>query len=148
MSINAQYFNSGVLLLNLVKIRNNDLFKETVDWINNNLDLVQLADQDGLNALLNGNYHKLDIRLIVSSGLFDKVKNPLIVHFTGEFKPNLFLFRHPYKKDFLRYFSCNQKSFDVSLNIRYLREHGLRSYVFSVASKIPFLLRVYRKLRP
>lgn len=146
MSTNAQYFNSGVMLLDLVEIRSHDLFNITVDWINKNLDLVQLADQDGLNVMLNGNYHKLDISYNVYTSVAKKVKNPIIVHFTGEFKPNLFLYRHPYKKVFRRYFSYNKKSFNVALNIRYLKK-SLRSYAFGVASKIPFLLRVYRKLK-
>lgn len=146
MSKDAQYFNSGVLLLNLVKLKNDGLFKGVIHWININFDIIGLADQDGLNAILNGQYYKLDKSYNVTTELVKEIKNPKIVHFTGEFKPNLFLFQHPYKKKFMRYFSYNKKSFDVSVNINYLKKY-LRSYIFKMGSKIPFLKRLYGKLR-
>lgn len=147
MSKNAEYFNAGVLLLNLVKLRNDDFFKAVIEWIYNNLSKINLADQDALNAMLNGHYNKLDIRYNVTTEVVNEIKNPIIVHFTGEFKPNLFLFRHPYKKLFMRYFSYNKKSFDFTLNLKYFKEIYMNR-MFEIAPKIPFIMRIYRKLNP
>jgi lipopolysaccharide biosynthesis glycosyltransferase len=143
MSKDAEYFNAGVLLLNLLKLRQTNFFTEVMDWIDNNINIIELADQDALNAMLNGNYLKLDIRYNVTIGLAHIISNPLIIHFNGEFKPNLFLYKHPYKKIFLRYFSYNKNSFDVKDNSRYLKSL-ISLYIRRIAAKIPCIRKIYR----
>lgn len=147
MSKNSHYFNAGVLLLNLKKIRNNNFFKEVLEWININLNIIDMPDQDALNAMLNDNYHKLDVRYNVTTEIAKKIKNPIIVHFTGEFKPNLFFYQHPYRSTFMKYFNYNKESFNIVINLRFLK-HSIKNLLLRVGSKIPFLKKIYRKFKP
>lgn len=147
MSQKAQYFNSGILLLNLIKLRNTNFFNDVMDWIDNNLNIIEFADQDALNAMLDGNYYKLDIRYNVTIGIANKINNPLVIHFNGEFKPNLILYRHPHKKSFMKYFAHNKKSYDVKNNLSYARSE-IKLYILRIASKIPYIMKVCRILRP
>ena len=146
MSKDSQYFNAGVLILNLKKIRDSNFFKEVLEWIKININIIDMPDQDALNAMLNHDYHKLDVRFNVTTEIAKNIKNPKIIHFTGEFKPNLFLYQHPYKRIFMKYFTYNKESFNIIVNLRYLNSR-VKEYVFRIGSKIPFLKKIYRKFK-
>ena len=105
------YFNSGVMLLNLDYFRQHDLTRKVVEHGRANADWTRYGDQDSLVALL----HKLRVhlaprwnamRMVVmtshSRQLFgaqqmrDVIQNPAIIHFEGSTKPWIDPTRHPF----------------------------------------------------
>lgn len=101
------YFNSGVLLLNLNYIRKNEIFDITIKNLIRNERKYNLPDQDALNSTLNGNFYPLDeiYNYTPSNAKKFKFKSQVkIVHFVGEFKPNICFYKHPFKKIFMNYY--------------------------------------------
>lgn len=47
-------FNTGFLVMNLEKLRENNMLKKIIIWLKKHMDSVLYADQDGFNALLAG----------------------------------------------------------------------------------------------
>lgn len=101
-SINADplmgYFNSGVMLINLKYWRDNDIVDKTIEFINNNLKILQHPDQDALNSVLNKSRKKLHYKwnflknyqnIYFRHEYLEKdvkkisLNYPIIVHFSG-----------------------------------------------------------------
>lgn len=58
----AHYFNAGVLLMNLKKWRERDTGERTLSYLRDNHAIIQLADQEALNAVLWDDWGELDYR--------------------------------------------------------------------------------------
>lgn len=128
-----QTFNSGVMLLNLEKMRKNNDVEKLSLFIREKNHLTKLNDQAAFNAVYANNWNRLDNKWNVQySYYFEKSKkiglkpsqlnelkrNPSIVHFTTHSKPWDFRNNHPFKKKFLSYYSeidPNFKFKDISL---------------------------------
>ncbi|SOB91153.1 lipopolysaccharide biosynthesis glycosyltransferase [Ureibacillus xyleni] len=135
----APYFNSGVMLMNLKKWREENLLEKVLNFIRNNPDKLLLWDQDALNAVLYNNWLELDIKwnvrtviftldkgmLKLSSGELQDIRhNPYIIHYTTESKPWHFLNNHPLKKEFFEYLDKSGISY-----IKYPEEKVLKSKI-------------------
>ncbi|MFB3166859.1 glycosyltransferase family 8 protein [Neobacillus sp. 179-C4.2 HS] len=96
----GMYFNAGVMVINLDKWRENDISQVVIDYLKNNESIIQLADQDALNAVLHSKWLELDMKWNFTSGKLKRlIKNkkrgrsrktsfkPAIIHFTGRNKP-------------------------------------------------------------
>lgn len=122
MPSSANYFNSGVMLMDLKRLRENRSYAQVIQFIIKNPDLVRLCDQDALNSLffdkwlqLHPKWNVSHLMLSRSKGLrYDRfcpdelesaVKHPHIVHFTGCSKPWNFKSRHPYTAEYYQYLS-------------------------------------------
>lgn len=96
------YFNSGMLLMNLARIREHVQPQAIFDYVEENRALLVLPDQDVLNALYGQHILALDEQLynydvrkyreysLGSSGEHDAVwvmENTVILHFCGKRKP-------------------------------------------------------------
>jgi lipopolysaccharide biosynthesis glycosyltransferase len=105
------YFNSGVLIMDLKYFRHHNLSSELVDFITRYPEKCEYWDQDALNAIFKGNFFQLDYAYNMTSILFDdrllthpsfttQLSKPIIVHFTGGgalCKPWFFANNHPLK---------------------------------------------------
>lgn len=95
------YVNSGVLLLNLKKWREDNLEEKFFDYIKNNKD-CHSHDQNIINIVAKDKIEKLELKWNVQDSFFRKderdwhplkneiknaIKNPAIVHFTSQKKP-------------------------------------------------------------
>jgi lipopolysaccharide biosynthesis glycosyltransferase len=114
-----KYFNSGVLLLNLPKWRSTNLAWRTIEYIETNRQYIRFHDQDGLNAMIAGEWGEMhpmwnqtpDIyrnwRNWEESILTEEIYNtaryaPKIIHFASSEKPwNTFI--HPNRDLFYHY---------------------------------------------
>ena len=114
------YFNSGVMVLNLKAIRDNKIMEKSIEFIKNNQTKINFGDQDALNAIVCGRYTKLNPKFNVQSSMFnalnnvsfdgyetskirDAIKNPVVIHFTGSSKPWSLRNNHPYKSLYWKY---------------------------------------------
>lgn len=107
------YFNAGVLLLDAVMWRDDDLENRSIELAHElaGLDLLPMADQDTLNALFAGAWAQLDYRFnqhptvveasgphhrLLDADALDRLRHdPAIVHFIGRDKPWNATARHP-----------------------------------------------------
>jgi lipopolysaccharide biosynthesis glycosyltransferase len=97
-----EYFNTGVLLMNLELLRKKIDEQEIYDFVEKNRSRLILPDQDIMNALYSKNIKKVDEMLynydpryyryykIISKGTVDMdyvINNTSIIHFCGKKKP-------------------------------------------------------------
>jgi lipopolysaccharide biosynthesis glycosyltransferase len=113
----ADYFNSGVLLMNLDKLRRDAIGGKVLTYARSNRRLMW-QDQDPLNVVFDGRWRKLHprwncqsslyyydhgVRLFGSKAVDEAREHPAIVHFEGPdaLKPWHYLSKHPYRAQYL-----------------------------------------------
>jgi lipopolysaccharide biosynthesis glycosyltransferase len=97
------YFNAGVMVVNVERWRQSNVSERVMEFIRRNADELNYCDQDGLNAILWGDWGALDPRWQVQPRLMarrgvplphldDRTRaqlnaDPWIFHFSGRLKP-------------------------------------------------------------
>ena len=117
----AGYFNAGVLLINLKYWRENDVCQRVVNTIQGGDLFFRFHDQDVLNHLFWKEKKSLPIKYNLNGGFLSRAftsnntsdekeliearRDPVIVHFTGFFKPWEKYIRdmHPFSSTFYKY---------------------------------------------
>jgi len=116
----SKYFNSGVLLINLRKWKLENLSERVMLFITSNEQIIRYHDQDGLNAIIDGDWVRVPSKFNLQTNLVSYFENdvnkvypldelneakktPKIIHFTTGDKPWHFLNNHPHKKLFKHY---------------------------------------------
>lgn len=112
------YFNSGIMLLNLDRWRELGLGEKVLAFIKKFPNKVHYADQCGLNAVLKGDWKRLEPKWNLQTAFLEKetlqdckkafsekdlneaLLLPKIIHYTGRLKPWNLGCNHPYKKLF------------------------------------------------
>lgn len=111
MKQESRYFNSGVMLLNLRKLRSVGIKERVVAFVRENREAIHFVDQCGLNGIVDGDWIILDERYNFQSSMLtgseDRIKfvvpDPVIIHFTGSSKPWQLNNKHPFKKLYWHY---------------------------------------------
>ena len=129
------YFNSGVLLIDLERMRAESLFSAAADFVARHERDIRFADQDALNWALWGRWHSLDVtwnmqRIMVINAMGQNcpeqnrfgAEGPALVHFTGAEKPWLPGAYHPWA--WLYWESLGRTPFVNEV----VRVHGVRVY--------------------
>jgi lipopolysaccharide biosynthesis glycosyltransferase len=116
-----EYFNSGVLVIDLEQWRKNDTHQRTLEIIKNNYKKIRYFDQCSLNMIFRGNWTKLPLDWNQQSDIYGVLKKysdgcgystndikrailqPSIVHFMGQHKPWLLNCFHPFKSVYQHY---------------------------------------------
>lgn len=113
------YFNAGVLLVDVNKMREAYSYKKAINYIQQKKDIIQYHDQDVLNGLfydkkefLPLEFNVMDIYLYQRTKLPQRYINeeksllsPKIIHFSGPMKPWFKECKHPYKELYYFYLS-------------------------------------------
>ncbi len=111
------YFNSGVMLCNLVKWREKNLTSQLINCAFENRNIIQYLDQDVCNIFFDKDKKKFKQDSVFLT--YDKPhpKNPVIVHFTG-LKPFKINCSNKYKKEWWKYAKLTSfyKEFKKSYN--------------------------------
>lgn len=111
------YFNAGVLLIHLDRLRSLYSVKKASEFIRQHYNSIRYHDQDVLNALLYDKkqffdlqYNVMDTCLIRNAELparyqqqRDSIYHPKIIHFTGYFKPWHSESKNPYTYKYFEY---------------------------------------------
>jgi len=107
-----KYCNSGVLLVNLKKWREDGVEKKFFDYVNNNTEKLKWADQDVLNAVLQDGIEYLDKPFNAQVSKFDSSKNSgfweiaesaVVIHFVSPKKPWDLMARMPHRNRYRKY---------------------------------------------
>lgn len=94
----GDYFNSGLMLMNLSEWKKQNISEKAIEFVQQNPGVCKLSDQDGLNAVLVGNYLKLPLKYNVTLSDIpynlgkrkhkEYLKDKVIIHYTrGGHKP-------------------------------------------------------------
>jgi lipopolysaccharide biosynthesis glycosyltransferase len=124
----APYCNTGVLVMNLERWRQNDIGERALEYIRRFPQFIRWAEQDGINAVLGGEWGLLDDRWnVMTSGVNcygrlstlstlerrtaqeQLLRDPFILHFSGPIKPWRFAQRG----------RCHSRFFDYLLRSRW-----------------------------
>lgn len=141
------YFNAGVMLIDCLKWRKNKITEKSIDFLKKRKEIIEFADQDGLNFALNNKWGELPLKwnLVTRTAIyryipfkkfesekkeiFDAVKKPSIIHYANRLvKPWFFIDPSPYKTRYSKYLRTspwkNYKYPDLTIKGLYLRiEH-------------------------
>ena len=107
----ANYFNAGVMLINLEKIRRNNMSKTLMNFAMKEKEKILWWDQDVLNVVFKDNWKELHPKYnliweIIDSSLKEAQEakaSPTIIHFTRSVKPWHSNSYHPYKELYWKY---------------------------------------------
>lgn len=105
----SSYYNSGVLLINSKKWRQDNITQRLFHWIDENQEKIVLHDQDILNAAINDKICPLDTKwntLYLTRSLKEdneKLENAKIIHFIDKKKPWLWYSGDKFAKEYLYY---------------------------------------------
>jgi FkbM family methyltransferase len=112
------FFNSGVMLLDLERLRETGLMAEVERYARDRLVPMPWADQEPLNAVLWSERVALHPRWNAMNPCFElpprylpwpaeecaeAVRDPAIVHFIGPYKPTHYRLRHPFKATYFEH---------------------------------------------
>lgn len=112
--------NSGLLIIDIIKWREEDYIRKMMFYIENNPTLLEFVDQDALNNVFKGNFGAIhprwnmgDIQFnpvfkgmsicYTSQQIDDAILKPAVIHFTWKHKPWKYLCNHKYKKEYWKY---------------------------------------------
>lgn len=88
---NPSYVNSGMLILNLKSMRENDVENQFLTYTIQNIDVIKCGDQDIINLVCKGHIKIIDDKWNVQSSNFTNrssyISEPSIVHFVSKRKP-------------------------------------------------------------
>jgi lipopolysaccharide biosynthesis glycosyltransferase len=118
-----QYFNSGVLLLNLDAWRKEDCSRRLLDYARTNARSLVWPDQDALNVMMERRWYSLHPRWNSQNSLFyfaharevfgdqpvrEATRQPGILHFEGGelAKPWHYLCKHPFRQEYYRHLAA------------------------------------------
>jgi lipopolysaccharide biosynthesis glycosyltransferase len=105
----AKYFNAGVMLMELELWRRQHVSSRALDYVKAYASEVSFWDQEGLNAVLAGEWGELDpvwnwsVSRGHPSGQPTIDRRAKIVHFTGNMKPWKYDGRHTYYREYYEY---------------------------------------------
>lgn len=101
----TKYFNGGVLLLNLDKLREENMSEKWFDFLKNHSHEVIFPDQDTMNYLCRNDWLVLDRgwNFQVDRNQEKVTPTPKILHFTTGYKPGHRLYHNYYQKDYMKY---------------------------------------------
>ncbi|MCA2016632.1 glycosyltransferase family 8 protein [Vibrio tritonius] len=119
LSRNKPYFNSGVLIINILKWRENKIGENSINYLSNLKEESKYPDQDALNSILSNDWESLNISFNMQPAAYtayekkynhiprkqieEAVYYPNIVHFIGPVKPWHVNCTHPLQSLFLEF---------------------------------------------
>lgn len=133
----ARTFNSGVMLLDLKKMRSENISSKLLNFLHLYNSKTKLHDQAAFNGIFKNDWIELDFKwnyqvsMIQSRykdldlnkvNYFELYHDPYIIHFTSNSKPWQSRNAHPYKRMYTKYY---QETFHNSINA----DAGFKSYL-------------------
>jgi lipopolysaccharide biosynthesis glycosyltransferase len=121
MDLTQNFFNAGVMLMNLSRWRNEKITQQCIAWINANNESIVFWDQDALNAVLKKKFLVLHekwnfMNTQVNHSAIDE-QSIKIIHYYGSHKPWSYYCEHPLKDRYFRYLAVSPwKNFKIYEN--------------------------------
>ena len=107
LNLNRTYFNAGVMVMDLEKLRDNNKFLNTIEYCLNPDRELQLNEQDALNIIFENDYATNEVIWNYTHGNSEEnsyLESEIgVIHFTGSVKPWDCRSYSPYKYLYWRY---------------------------------------------
>lgn len=107
LNLNRTYFNAGVMVMDLEKLRDNNKFLNTIEYCLNPDRELQLNEQDALNIIFENDYATNEVIWNYTHGNSEEnsyLESEIgVIHFTGSIKPWDCRSYSPYKYLYWRY---------------------------------------------
>ena len=91
---NPSYVNAGMLVMDLKKIREQDIEYEFLKYTQNHIDTIKMGDQEIINSVLLGKIKLLPDKWNVQTSNFTNrsiyTSDPWVIHYVGKQKPWIF----------------------------------------------------------
>lgn len=162
----TQYFNAGVMLINLARWRSNAVGQQAIEYLRTYRNRVYFWDQEALNAVLAGNCGWLESKWnwhprldrLMKARINRKTSNEPnrpgagILHFSGNLKPWLFPSRNKSWRLYNRYVDQTAwsgerpKSGLRSSLLSWYESSSLRPWVYPLESWVTFILHAVPKV--
>ena len=134
-----KYFNAGVMLINLEAWRSANVSNDLIAIAEKHMDKLRWWDQDVLNLYFQERWGKLDDKY---NGMFltEKLPQvPLIIHYSGAYKPWQYGNKHPYRSQYFYYLKKRKyKYLSPLLIFSYLRLSKIFSKAFTLKKQVSF----------
>ena len=99
-----EYFNAGVLLIDLKKWRNVDMGRQLTQYLDGNRDKIKYWDQDVLNAVLINKWKILGKEWnYITRYIYPEKIDPVIIHYAGQNKPWTIGYEDPFGHYYFKY---------------------------------------------
>ncbi|MEF9933586.1 glycosyltransferase family 8 protein [Cetobacterium sp.] len=107
LSLSRNYFNAGVMVMDLEKIRENKKFIKTIEFSINPDRELQLNEQDALNIIFEDDFTLENVTWNYTHGNSEEnnlnMDDISLIHYTGSIKPWDCRSTTPFKKNYWRY---------------------------------------------
>jgi lipopolysaccharide biosynthesis glycosyltransferase len=148
----TRYFNAGVLLINLKGWRQKDAAHDLMQLADQYMDKLAWWDQDLLNMYFFDSWDYMDSKYNSIGEVLPHVDIPTVIHYSGPFKPWLYLHNPPYKKlywDYLKLTPFSNADYpDLTLkNILVKKYYKLKQSYFPEFKMPPFVFKCLGALR-
>ena len=149
------YFNAGVMLMNLEKMREDGIVNVLFDSARKLGQSIRYADQDVMNLVCQDRILFLPLKwnvqgstFFMKSGLFqasqhvinEAITAPAIIHYVGKRKPWHFKCEHPFRSEYIRYYKASLLQENQS---KYQRVNIVNKFYFLIKP----LVNIYLKTR-
>lgn len=160
----APYYNSGVLLMNLARWRQEQTAQKVLQYVHQHFQNLLYPDQDALNATLCGRWASLPLRWNQqrycddhlnclpdgsnAAQMAEAMRNPAVIHFIGSLKPWRYLCEHPDAPLYFRYLAQTPWASFRLPSPKLLPQimHGRRIVFFGAGYDARKALHLYHKL--
>jgi len=118
MDLESKYFNSGSTLLNLKKIKEDNIYDKCIECMQT-IKNLQFLDQDVINSVVNGKWKQGELKYNTISSyqresflkneyfekeqILDAFYHPVIIHYTGGRKPWHYISRSRFRDLYWKY---------------------------------------------
>lgn len=111
MPLDSKYFNSGVLLINTEKWKQEKITQKSIAYTKENFEKIKYCDQDVLNATIWDKWLEIPFKYNYMTSFIKKhstkeeepPRDILILHYSSNIKPWNYLDNHPYSKKYFYY---------------------------------------------
>lgn len=103
LSLKDEYFNAGVMYMNLDHLRRNEYESRFLSFINKYPELITFWDQDVLNKVTEGTTISIDSKWNFLPNNDNVNTQPIIIHYAGTHKPWGGYSNHPLKEKYFLY---------------------------------------------
>ncbi len=152
-----QYFNSGVMLVDVERWRNDNISQNSLKFALEKWDKTPFHDQDAFNFVVKGKWleisplwnPRISNKIINSDGqtvIYDKMtvyrlNLSYLVHYSGPQKPWKYMTFHPRKKDYLKYLRVSKFKNYKFPDFNFI--NFIKKQILNIRRKIYFLRNQY-----
>ncbi len=142
---NPSYTNAGMLVMNLAKIREQNIETGFLNYTKEHIDTIKMGDQEIINEVVKGKIKLLPDKWNVQSSNFTNrsiyTNDPWIIHYVGKQKPWIFGNWNYYTEYYYRYLKLTPWKIDDKEEKDYIKKSKIKGILGYIKYRPLFMLR-------